>query len=265
MKSWNSWVSKNSKIGPICGGILFIFIGWYLLHKFTNDLIVASPGATMVQFARDILTFDFWDNVWATMNRFLIGMLIGSLAGISLGVLAGFFRPVKYFLEPLRWVFLTVPPIMVIALSMIIFGMDDQQCVFVLVIVVSPIMYINTVEGIESIDPQLLEMGRVYKLDLPQILWRIYLPGIFSYLNAALIMAVGLGIRIVILAEVFGAHNGIGYRFAMAKLNLKVTEIYSWILSSLLIVGLIEFAILMPLKRLATKWKSDQLSHPTGL
>lgn len=250
------FIIKNQKVYPVVLGILFIFIGWELLHRFTNDLIVASPVATIIRFARDMSTPGFWKHVGVTLNRFLVGLLIGSLIGITLGVLAGLSKIVKYFLEPVRWIFLTVPPVMLIALSMIIFGMDDQQCIFVLIAVISPVIYINTVEGIESIDEKLLEMGRVYKLDFPQILTQIYLPGIFSYINAALIMAVGLGIRVVILAEVLGAHNGIGYQFAMAKLNLEVTGIYSWILASLLIVGLMEFGILLPLKRFATKWRS---------
>jgi NitT/TauT family transport system permease protein len=244
---------KNLKTIWVIFGVILIFLSWALLHQYTNDLVVASPVATMIKFCQEIVAVGFWENVIVTLKRFIIGLLLGVLLGIISGVLAGFYRPIKYIFAPIRWVVTTIPPIMLIMLSMIIFGDDEQQCIFVMIIVVGPILYINTVEGLEAIDRKLVEVGKVYNLSLMQM-WRdIYFPGIFSYINAALVMCAGLGIRIIILAEVLSAHNGIGYEFAMAKLNLEVTRIYSWMLASLMIVGLIEFGVLLPLKHFSGK------------
>jgi NitT/TauT family transport system permease protein len=244
---------KKHKIFWVTLGVIIMFLLWQLLHRFTNDLVVAAPFDAICRFYQDIAAVGFWESVMLTLKRFILGLLIGASTGIIFGVLAGLSSPMKYMLAPIRWVVTTIPPIMLIMLGMIIFANDEQQCIFVMIVVVSPILYINTLEGLESIDRKLVEVGKVYKLRIPQLLKDIYLPGISSYLNAALVMCAGLGIRIVILAEVFAAHNGIGYEFAMAKLNLEVTQIYSWILASLMIVGLIEFGVLLPLKHFSGK------------
>ncbi|MEM7336840.1 MAG: ABC transporter permease subunit [Chloroflexota bacterium] len=97
-------------------------------------------------------------------------------------------------------------------------------------------------------------MSRVYQFSKRQIITEVFLPGIGSYLIAGLTLAVGIGIRAVILAELLGAFEGIGYSFNRAWTYLKTPELFAWIVASLMIMIVIEFGVLYPLQ----KWNYKQ-------
>jgi NitT/TauT family transport system permease protein len=161
----------------------------------------------------------------------------------------------------MRWALMGVPPVVVVTISMIWFGIGGVQTIFVAAILILPIMYVNTVEGIEAIDSRILEMGRMYKTPAPMMLREIYLPGISSPALAGVTLAAGLGIRIVVLAEVLGAFSGIGYEFSLARINLETPKLFAWVIVCLLLVGLFEWAILSPAKERIMGWRKEQQAN----
>ena len=92
----------------------------------------------------------------------MIGLAIGAGVGLILGVLAGLEPRLRSFLEPLRWVGMTMPAIIIIALAMLWFGLGDFTVIFMVAAIVVPTMYVNTVAGVLALDRRLVEMGGVY-------------------------------------------------------------------------------------------------------
>lgn len=237
-------------------GIGLFFLIWQMLAMIFHEIIIASPIQTFVSLGRMVQTPPFWKNVFITLERFGLSLFLGSLGGFAAGLAAGLNAGVKSLLEPLRWCLMTMPPVVLVVASMIWFGMGSAQTIFVTALLILPIVYINTMEGIEAVDAKLLEMGTVYRSPLRLLLKEIYLPGIGGHVLAGLTIAAGLGIRIVILAELLGAHSGIGYAFALARTNLDTPALFAWVIISLTMAGLIDLAILQPVRRHLMKWKS---------
>ena len=127
---------------------------------------------------------------------------------------------------------------------MLWFGLGDFTVIFVVALIVTPTMYVNTVEGVLAIDPRLVEMGRVYRFPRGLMLREIYLPGVASPAIAGLTLATGIAVRAVVLAEVLAAASGIGHAFARAMSFLETPQLFAWVLVLLALMAVIEFGVL---------------------
>jgi NitT/TauT family transport system permease protein len=165
--------------------------------------------------------------------------------------------------EPIHWLLMSMPPVVLVMISMILFGMGSIQTIVVTALLILPIMYTNTLEGIHAIDSSLIEMGHLYRARRGLMLREIYIPGIASHIVSGLTLSAGLGVRIVVLAEVLGAYSGIGHRFSLARTNLETEELYAWIIVCLLLVGVLEFLVFKPIRKRMTKWKSTAETERT--
>lgn len=237
-------------------GMGLLLLAWQILALIFSDTIVASPNGTLLALSRMIQTEDFWKNLGITLERFSLSLLLGCTAGFVLGLIAGLKQNIRRILEPFRWSLMSIPPIVVVTLSIIWFGIGNVQIIAVTSILILPIMYINTIEGIEMVDSQILEMGKVYKANFLMILKEIYLPGMGGPVLNGLTLVAGLGIRVVVLTEVLGSSSGIGFEFSIARINMETTEFFAWILVCFLIVALFQFGILNPLRSHIMQWKT---------
>jgi NitT/TauT family transport system permease protein len=239
-------------------GIVTVVVGWQILSMVMHEVIVASPQATLTALARLVREGTVVRMVGITIQRLLLGLFFASTIGLSLGIIAGLKPRLRTFLEPVRWVGMTLPAVIIVVLAMLWFGFGSTQVIFVVAAIITPIIYVNTVEGILAVDERIVEMARVYRFSKRLFLTQVYLPAIGSAVLAGLTLATGIGIRAVILAELLGALDGIGHSFARARSFLNTPEIFAWILVCLILMGVLEFGLLIPLRRRLTRWKQEQ-------
>jgi NitT/TauT family transport system permease protein len=231
---------------------------WQALSLILSPVVIASPVDTVVAFGRLAADGQLWLDLGITLQRLVIGLLAGSLIGITLGVTAGLNRRWRSFLEPVRWVEMTIPAVVVAVLAMLWFGMGSVQAIFMTAFITMPFTYVNTLEGMRAVDERVIEMSRVYRIPRRLLLSEVYLPGIGSSIMAGLTLAAGVGVRAVILAEFMGARDGIGHSLLVSWNMLETPELFAWILMSLALLAIIEFGALMPIRRYLMRWKRAQ-------
>jgi NitT/TauT family transport system permease protein len=236
-------------------GVAAILVGWQLLSLVVNSAIMASPVDTAKALADLAWGSKLWIELLITLKRMIIGLAIGAGAGFVLGVLAGIGPRLRSFLEPLRWVGMTIPAIIVAVLAMFWFGLGDLTVIFIVALIVWPTMFVNTVAGVLAIDPRLVEMGRVYHFPRRLFLSEVYLPGIASPVMAGLTLCAGTAVRAVVLAEVLAAASGIGHAFYRANVNFDAPQLFAWIVVLLALMAVLEFGALRPLRRRVMLWR----------
>jgi NitT/TauT family transport system permease protein len=228
-----SAAAKHSGLFFAVLGVAAILVGWQLVSLVVNPAIMASPA----------------------LKRLVIGLAVGAAVGWVLGVFAGLGPRLRSFLEPLRWVGMTIPAVIIAVLAGLWFGLGDFTVIFMVAVIVTPTMYVNTLAGVLAIDPRLVEMGKVYRFSRRLLLTEVYLPGIGSPVMAGLTLATGIAVRAVVLAEVLGAMDGIGHSFARANSFLDTPELFAWIVVLLALMGILEFGVLRPLRRRVMRWR----------
>ncbi|PHR85224.1 MAG: ABC transporter permease [Colwellia sp.] len=232
-----------------------LLVLWQILANQLNPMILASPWQTLMQLFELILTADFWQQLLVTLNRLLYALSIACSIGFTLGLIAGRHAWLKFYLAPFRWLLMSIPPVIIVLLAMLWFGMGSTMVVFITVLLLTPTIYINTQKSVEQIDNHWFELAQVYQFSWYQRLSKIYIPAISGPLCATLIIVCCSGVRIVVLAEVLGAHQGIGFELANASSNFDTAELYAWVVVSLSIVAFMELILLKPIQYYLLRWR----------
>ena len=236
-------------------GILALLAAWQLLSFWLPSIVVASPVDTVSALWRLAGTAELWKHLGISLLRILLGVLCGSIIGGTLGILAGLKTRWQAFLEPVRWVVMTVPSIVILVLVLLLFGLGNTQVIVMTGIITLPFTYVSTLEGMQAIDQRLIEMARIYKIPRRLRLTNIYLPGIGAAVMAGLTLSAGIGVRAAILAEFMGARDGIGHSLFLSWTHLNTPELYSWILLTFALLAVIEFGVLRPLRTYLLRWQ----------
>lgn len=243
------------RLGWSLAGVALLLLAWQALAATTHAAIVASPAATWAAL-RDLAgSGQLWSAVSITLGRLLVALALGGAVGFSLGLAAGFSPACRALLEPVRWAAMTLPTVFIAILGLLWFGMGHTQVIFLVTLIAAPVIYVNTLAGFDTLDRQLIEMGRVYRFSRWQSLTEIYLPGIGFNVITGLTLAAGIGVRAVLMAELLGAGDGIGHSFNRAWTFLKTPELFAWMLASLMLMALLEFGLLKPVRRALTRWQ----------
>jgi NitT/TauT family transport system permease protein len=247
--------SRRTRLLFAAAGVVAILVVWQILSLVVNPAIMASPAETARAFIRLAGDGTLWTQLLITLKRLVIGLAIGAGAGLILGILAGLDSRLRSFFEPIRWVGMTIPAVIIIVLAMLWFGLGDFTVIFMVAMIVIPTMYVNTVAGVLAIDRRLVEMGYVYHFPKRLLLTEIYMPGIASPVMAGLTLATGIGVRAVVLGEVLGAMQGIGHAFSRALSYLETPDLFAWVVVLLALMAVIEFGVLRPLRKRIMRWR----------
>lgn len=231
---------------PVLGTILLI-CGWQLLAQTVSPLVVAAPGATARALFRLLGNSHFLVNhLMPTMQRIGTALLLGIGIGTAMGILAGLIEPLRLLLVPVRWVLMSVPGVIVVVIFMLWLGTGTPMVVSITAAMAIPVIYVNVADGMAGVDRTLLEMARVYKMPLCMRLTRIYAMALAGPLLSGAVIATGNSIRLVVLAEMLGATQGLGHMLAISRANLQTDELYGLTLLAMLIIGSVELLLVRP-------------------
>lgn len=247
-------LTKTSRLWSLAG-VLLIILAWEIAARIMGPMLIAGPVDSLLAIATLSTDADFFDHTKATLLRIGVGVAIGCSIGFVLGIWAGQNARLRGLLEPLRWLLMAIPPVVVVVMAMLWFGLGSGMVIFITILMMAPGMYVNTVKGMRMIDIGLLEMAQVYRFNAWAKLRHIYLPALAAPLTAALLIAICGGVRLVVMAEVLGAENGVGYALANARSTFDSGRLYAWVLLILAFVALLEFLLLQPVQRYLTRWQ----------
>ena len=227
------------------------FLGlWSLLACKGGNLAFASPWETVLAAIKLLSSPSFWiHGLLSTLWRILAGFALGTLLGCVLGGCAGLYPGAGLFLLPFRWVLSSVPGVVLVILAMLWCRGDSAMVVVIVLLTVTPTMYVAIQEGIKAIDQDLCEMARLYNFSSRKRVTALYLPAVAAPLLSASVVALGGGMRVAILGETLGASQGLGYTLAVARANLDTAQLYAVALISMLLVSLIEATCLRCLRK----------------
>ena len=155
--------------------------------------------------------------------------------GAVLGLLFGLCPKIEDVGTPLIHVLQAIPPVCWVVLALVWFGFNGKPCVFIVATATVPTVVINLSHGVRSVDPQLLEMARLYQFSRWKMLRHVTLPSIRPYFRSALEIVIGGGWKLAVMGEVLTTNSGIGGAITTARLNIEPDAIIAW--SLLLVLG----------------------------
>ena len=219
-----------------------VFIGiWQLLAVFDviNPVLLPSP-ARLVRAASELLSDGILlKHTMASLWRVLVGFLLASLAGISLGVLLGWSRVLSELIRPVIESLRPIPPIAWTPIAILWFGVGNAPSYFLVFIGAVFPVFINTFSAVHSIDRTQINaalcLGARPGLLIRDVLIPASLPIIFPGLRIAL----GVGWMCVVAAELIAAQSGLGYMIQQNRVLLQTQNV----VTGMITIGLVGFAM----------------------
>jgi sulfonate transport system permease protein len=166
--------------------------------------------------------------------RAAAGLLIGASLGLLLGLATGLSRRLQLLLDTPLQMLRAVPPLSLVPLVILWFGLGETAKLFMVAVAVVFPVYLNTFHGVRSVDPQLIEMARMYRVSGVALYREIILPGALPSILVGLRFALGIAWLVLIVAETIGATQGLGYVAMNARefmqMDVLVLTIVLWAL-----------------------------------
>lgn len=234
-----------------CGIAVFWLLVWQLLSVLVrNDVLLTGPVETASALLRLCKTTDFWGAVFFTLLRIAGGFLTGAALGFALGTLSFFVPAAAHFLSPFVTAVKTVPVACYAIMLLIWFG-KDNIAFYVCMLVVFPILYVNTLQGFRAADRELLEIASVFTMTRGDYWRHIWLPSLSPFLYGAFQVAVGMSWKSGIAAEVIGLRIGtLGNELNRARTLLETDRLFALTLTVILLSWWMERLVLFVMKRL---------------
>jgi sulfonate transport system permease protein len=229
----NPWFRLASPwLVPLCLVLVWqVFAGSGLIpHR-----VLPSPVEVLQAGFRLTLTGELPLHLWESSQRALAGLVVGGAIGFVFGLLNGLIGPANRLFDSSLQMLRNVPHLAMIPLVILWFGIGEPAKLFLIVVGVFFPIYVNTIHGIRSTDPKLIEMGRIYGLRPWELLVTVVLPSALPSILVGLRYALGIMWLTLIVAETIACDNGIGYMTMNAREFLQ---------TDVVLLGILLYAIL---------------------
>jgi sulfonate transport system permease protein len=248
------WILPLVLLGLWQASLTFGFIEPYQLTPPLQVLEAAGD-----QWRRGILQQD----IMATLVRVLVGFALGASTAVVLATITGLSRRIFQAVEPTLQAVRSVPTLAWGPLLLLWLGIDDAPK-FALVAIGSffPV-YVNLVAGIKGVDRKLVEVARIYNLSGPEIARRVILPAAMPNLFTGLRLGFSQAWLFVVVAEIFGSTQGLGFRLTDSQQLTRVDLVLVAMLG-LAILGKLSDMILLAIERRALRWRDTLGSETTS-
>lgn len=232
-----------------------IVAGWWLLSLRYGAYVLPSPAAVARGGAEIVATGEIWRHTGASLARIAVGFGGAVLAAVLLALLAFLSRLVRGVVHDLVAVLNSTSVFVWIVISIIWFGLSNWAPIFTTFMITLPVVAATLVEGVESVDRRLLEMGDVYRLSGRQKFAAIVVPSTVPYLVAGMKVGFGLALKVSVVAEIFGVTSGIGYVMNYSREILATQMVFVWALVMILVMLAIDSLVFDPIARRLARWR----------
>ena len=236
--------------------IVALVMIWQLVAILLESTLFPPPTAIAAQLWAELVSGELPQHMGYTLGRVAAGFGLSMLAGSLVGMLMGTKARLDSLFNPLLILLLNIPALVVIFLCFIWFGLNEFAAVLAVVINKTPNVAVTIREGARSIDRGLLDVAKAYRLPAWKTFKSVYFPQLHPYLLAASRSGLPLVWKIILVVELIGCSNGIGFKLGVYFQYFDITSILAYTLAFALLVALIESLIVRPWEKSVMRWRS---------
>lgn len=240
----------------ICAAISIVvfLVIWQLVVSFTKaGLVLAGPVETLSSFLFAIVdpigTHTIEGHILWSLSRVLVGLVLGSLCGIVLGILMGWFKPFSALVRPLFELLRPIPPIAWIPLSIVWFGLGEASKYFLIFYSAFCAVTMNAYSGVRQVDPELMGAARMLGASNRQVFFTIVLPSCVPQIFAGLQIAVGTAWATVVAAEMVRSSEGVGWVIIKGQDSNSTVQI----LVGIVAIGIVGYILAVAMRAIEAK------------
>lgn len=240
--------------------VAYLFGSAARLADNPQDKLLPSPVQMADAIERMAFTEDtrsgqvlLWVDTAASLKRLALGLAIAALLGLSLGLASGIVPLFGAALSPLLTIVSMVPPLAILPVLFIVFGLEELSKVMLIVIGITPVIARDIEQRAREIPAELLIKAQTLGANTWTLILRVVLPQLLPRLLIALQLALGSAWLFLIAAEAIASTDGLGYRIFLVRRYLAMDVILPYVAWITLLAWLMDYG-LKRLTRFAFPW-----------
>ncbi len=219
--------------------------------------IVPPPSKVVIALWRGFASGLYLTHLYYTMAETILGFLLGSLLGFSLGTAVAMNRYVEYFFYPYIVMFQSLPKVALAPLIVIWFGLGITSKIVNAALVAFFPLLVNTMVGLRSADEDRVNLMRSLAASERQIFWMLRLPNALPFVMAGLDVAMIFALIGAIVGEFVGSREGLGMLIQSMNFTMDVSGQFS-ILIILSVIGLVLNRCILLIRRRVLFWDPSE-------
>jgi NitT/TauT family transport system permease protein len=232
-----------------------LIAAWSIGSHFAGARLLPEPQAVALAILAEARSGALAFNLGVTLARVAASFLIAMAAGTVLGLLMGRYRGVDRLGDPWLVVLLNLPALVIIVLAYVWAGLTETAAIAAVALNKLPIATVTVREGARSLDRALDDMAQVFRMGVWTRMRHVVLPQLAPYLAAAARSGLSLVWKIVLIVELLGRPNGVGFEIGVAFQLFDVTRILAYALAFVAVMLAIETFLVQPLERHVSRWR----------
>jgi NitT/TauT family transport system permease protein len=235
--------------------ILSLVLVWWVLSLFFPPTLIPNPWDTFAEVGAIIRSGELATEMGATLRRVGVGFAIAIVFSIPLGIFMGTLRSLESFFEPPVVLGLTMPGLIWAVMAIMFFGLNETSAYATVAVSILPMLTISIWQGTKAIDKDLLDMSAVFHASPWSTIVDVIVPQLISHILAAIRYGLGFAWKVVVVVEMFGFSNGVGYRVVRGFNTFSMKAVLAWTIAFLIVMIVIEFGLIGWLERSVTRWR----------
>lgn len=256
--SWSNPTASQSWIGrfgwslaSLAGFLLF----WEVLALLIQHRHLPPPTEVAAAMVHELVNGDLAFNIGVTLARVAAAFVIAMFIGSAFGILLGRYKTADHIFDSWVILFLNLPALVIIILCYVWFGRTEVAAITAVAVNKIPNVTVTVREGARSLSRDLSEMAVMYRFGWWRTLRHVTLPQLGPFFLASARTGLSLVWKIVLVVELIGRSNGVGFQLGTYFQLFDVTMILAYALAFILVVQVIEFGILQPLAARVNRWR----------
>ena len=235
--------------------LLALLLIWQIAAHFGNPRLLPGPAAVFAAMQAQAISGALFAALGVTLLRvvgaFVLAMAVGSAIGYAMGRNALADR----LIDPWLIVLLNLPALVIIVLAYIWAGLNEAAAIGAVALNKLPNATVTIREGVRALDNGLDEMASVFAFSPWRRFRHVVLPQLAPYLAAATRTGLSLVWKIVLVVELLGRPNGIGFEINIAFQLFDVALLLAYALPFTALMLLIETLLVQPFERHVSRWR----------
>ncbi len=253
MMSSRRWLAAFEAVAAL---VALLCLWWLASHQqWVSKVFLPTPEATLSSLSDGLFDGELKAFTAATVLRMLLGWLLASFAGVTLGALIGISAAARAWLQPTLEFVRPLPASAVLPLAISIFGLSSNMVLSVVAFGAMWPVLLATVHGFASVEPRLREVCSALQLSRTSFIWKVGLPSAMPDILAGMRLSMTVSLIVAVVGEMIASQSGLGQAILLAARSFRASELFAGI-ALLGLIGFVTNALLAAAEKILLKWQN---------
>lgn len=235
---------------------ILIFFGlWQISSYFMQVDLLPGPKDVMIKIIEESENNELFFHTAITLKRVVLSFIIAMLIGTVFGIYMGRNLRLNAFLDDWLILGLNVPALVIIILCYVWFGLNEVAAILAVSLNKIPMVAVIMREGARSIEKDYIDVAKFYKISQKKFFFKVILPQLFPYLLSSARSGLSLIWKIVLVVELLGRSNGVGFKLFGFFQFFDISGILAYTLVFVLLIIFVEFILVRPFEKKISIWR----------